>query len=208
MTATEIPVIITLPPPDSPRTEGIHVSSIIRCLATEAGILNYEQLEDLSLIDARNITDQRSILRMNIGLAWEKHYAMLCPDVSFHAGELELDGIFMTPDGESVSVVGNTTSERYGQWELIVVEYKATYKSTNTVGDLSTRSSWMWRAQLLAYCKAKGTRFAKLAALFICGDYSYPIGPTMKEWLIEFTQEEIDANWRLMCDYRDYQMND
>ena len=83
----------------------------------------------------------------------------------------------------------------------IVHEVKATYKSTRTVGDLS--SQWMWLAQIKAYCKGLDTRHARLHVLFLCGDYTYPIKPVLKVWDIEFTQEEIDANWELLRDYRD-----
>jgi hypothetical protein len=81
-----------------------------------------------------------------------------------------------------------------------VHEVKATYKSTKTVGDLS--SQWMWLAQMKAYCIAKGTRFAVMHCWFLCGDYSYPIRPRREVWEIEFTQEELDSNWTLLADYK------
>lgn len=200
MTATEIPVSLHLPKPLAPRSEGIHVSAIIRCIATEQGILKPEWAEDLSLSDVREITDPVAVLRINIGLAWEAHYIPLVGSIVDHPGEMVLDGIYMTHDGESVDVV----LHQPGKVVLFCDEVKATYKSTRTVGNLS--SQWMWMAQCKAYCKGLGTRFARMHVLFLCGDYSYPITPLLKVWQIEFTQEEIDMNWDLLRDYRDYRL--
>lgn len=198
MIVTEIPVSIELPKPKNPRTAGIHVSAIIRCIATESGILSAKWAEELSLVDVREITDPVAILRISIGLAWEEFYSKLLPDVDDHPCEMELDGIYMTHDGESVSVVMSNNEEFMA---IVCHEYKSTYKSTKTVGNLNTQ--WMWLTQVKAYCKSLGTRFAILHVLFICGDYSYPISPMLKKWQIEFSQAEIDENWDLLKDYRD-----
>lgn len=202
MKATEQPISLTLPPSKTPRTPGQHVSGIIRCLATETGILKPEWAEELSLLDAREITDPTAILRIRIGLAWEEHYIPNLGDVIDHPGEIEAEGVYMSPDGESVSVIITDTHDQ--RWELIIHEVKATYKSMNTVGDLS--GQWMWLSQIKAYCKAKGTLFAMLHVLFLCGDYTYPIKPVLKKWLIEFTQQEVDDNWQLLMDYRQHRM--
>lgn len=202
MIATEIPVTLELPEPKIPRSPGIHVSSIIRCIATEQGILKAEWAEELSLVDVRKITDQTAVLRMLIGLAWEEQYFSMLPDIVYHPGETKVDGIYLSHDGESLSVIVTN-----GQPEhmLVVHEAKATYKSTRTVGDLSEQ--WMWLAQIKAYCKALKTRYAFLHVLFLCGDYSRPIKPLMKMWALEFTQEEIDENWQLIVDYRDHRLS-
>lgn len=200
MTTTEIPVQLRLPESNTPRSKGIHVSGIIRAIATQQGILKPEWAEDLSLSDVREITDPVAVLRINIGLAWEAHYIPLVGNIVDHPGEMCLDGVYMTHDGESVDVVMHSP----GQIVLFVDEVKATYKSTKTVGDLSTQ--WMWMAQCKAYCKGLNTRFCRLHALFLCGDYSYPISPMLKVWQVEFTQEEIDMNWELLRDYRDYRL--
>lgn len=203
MTAIEIPIDLKLPKSLTPRSEGIHVSAIIRCIATEQGILKPEWAEDLSLSDVREITDPVAVLRINIGLAWEAHYIPLVGNIVDHPGEMQLDGIFLTHDGESVDVIITQNRER-SPIVHFVDEVKATYKSTKTVGDLSTQ--WMWMAQCKAYCKALGTRFARMHVLFLCGDYSYPIKPMLKVWQVEFTQEEVDMNWDLLRDYRDYRL--
>lgn len=201
MKVTELQVDLFLPPPKVPRSDGVHLSAIIRGLAVEAGILKTSYAEELSLVDVREITDPVAVLRISIGLAWEQYYIpeILGPTmgVDDHPGEMCVDGIYMTKDGESVDVLVVDTRPDCVQ---IVHEVKATYKSTKTVGDL--RDQWMWLAQMKGYCKGTGTRIAILHCLFLCGDYSYPIRPCLKAWQVEFTEQEIEENWQLMLDYK------
>ena len=205
---------ISLPEPKTPRGKGIHVSSLIRCIATETGILAPQWADDLSLSDVREITDPTAILRINIGLAWEEHYIPMLEGVTDHPGQMQVDGIYMTHDGESVSSIlrtGNRSTLVPGKrndYTLKVHEVKATYKSTKTVGDLNVpnASTWMWMTQILAYCKGLGTRFAALHILYLCGDYSFPIKPVREVWEIEFTQGEVDQTWELLTDYRDHRV--
>ena len=194
-----------LPAPKTPRSTGVHVSALIRCIATETGFLKPQWAEELSLVDVREIKDPIAVLRINIGLAWEEHYIrdiLSEYGVVDHPTELSLDGVYLTHDGESVSVV--VTLGRLVAC-LVCHEIKATYKSTKTVGDLTTQ--WLWITQLKAYCKALNTTKAMLHVLFLCGDYSFPITPVREVWEIEFTPEEIEENWNLLVDYRDYRLS-
>lgn len=204
MKIIETQVRLFLPPPRTPRTPGIHVSGVIRAIAIEAGILPQEWTDDLSLCDVREIKDEVALLRISIGLAWEEWYIpqILGPELEVvdHPGEYCVDGIYCSPDGESLSCV--FTDNKY---RLTMHEVKATYKSTNTVGDV--RGEWLWLTQIKAYCKARGTRFAMLHVLFLCGDYKFPITPQLKHWAIEFEQEEIDDNMQFLADYRDEKIN-
>lgn len=205
MISQEIPVSIGLPA-GAPRSIGVHVSAIIRCIATEAGILKAEWAEELSLVDVREITDPVALLRINIGLAWESHYIPMLEGVLDHPGEMQVDGIYMTHDGESVDLLLTEKAFDYKKLEVrrVVHEVKATYKSTKTVGDLS--SQFMWLAQMKGYCKGLNTRFARMHVLFLCGNYKFPISPQLKVWDVEFTQEEIESNWELLRDYRDHRL--
>jgi len=204
MIVNEIPVNLTLPKSRVPRSEGVHISNIIRSIATEVGILKPEWAEELSLVDGRQVTDPVAVLRMNIGLAWEEYYIPTFLGelgVVDHPGQIQVDGVYMTPDGESVDVIITRSQGKYRNHTLIVHECKVTYKSTKTVGDLS--NEWMWMSQVKAYCKGKNTRWARMHILFLCGDYSYPIRPQLRCWAIEFTQKEIDDNWALLTEHRD-----
>jgi hypothetical protein len=204
MIVTPIPVHLELPPSLSPRSEGIHVSSLIRCIATETGILKPEWAEEVSLSDVRTITDPIAVLRISIGLAWEQFYIgqiLEKEGIIDHPGEMECDGVYLTHDAESLSVIITGGKKIHA---VVIHEIKATYKSTKTVGDL--RDQWMWMAQVKSYCKAAGTRFAQMHVLFLCGDYTYPIKPILCRWSIEFSEEEIEENWTLLTDYRDHRL--
>lgn len=204
MKSTEIPVNLTLPESRTPRSKGIHVSAIIRSIATETGILKPEWAEELSLTDVRTITDPTAILRINMGLAWEEYYipTHLGPlGVVDHPGEMHVDGIYLTHDGESLDVI---ITEIFKGAVVMVHEVKCTWKSTNTVKDMMNETLYLM--QIKAYCKAAGTRFAKIHIYFVCGDYKYPIKPQLKCWLLEFTSEEIDDNWSLLTDYKKYRI--
>lgn len=203
MIVTEVPVELWIPESQVPRSEGTHVSSIIRCIAIEDGILTADEEEELSLVsNIRKITDPVALLRINIGLAWEQYYIPnLLPTVVDHPGEMCCNGIYMTHDGEDVSTV---LTPRGPRAVIVVHEIKATYKSTRTVGDLTTKGSWMWMAQVKSYCKGLNTLHACLHVLFLCGDYMRPIRPIPKRWNIEFTPEEIESNWQLIKDYKEH----
>jgi len=208
MIVREIAAPVALPPSKTPRSQGIHVSAIIRCIAMETGILKAQWVEDLSLVDVREITDRTAVLRILIGLAWEQLYIpeILGPTmgVTDHPGEMCVDGIYMTHDGESVDVLITDRTRRRYAYATVCHEVKATYKSTKTVGNLE--GQFMWLSQIKAYCKGLNTRFAVLHVLFICGDYSFPITPQLKCWEIEFTQDELDESWELIVGYLRHRM--
>lgn len=205
MIVREVPAPLFIPPPKVPRGVGIHVSSLIRCIAAEAGILKAQWVEDLSLVDVRDITDPSSILRICIGLAWEQFYIpeILGPSMGVvdHPGQMLVDAIYMTHDGESVDTL---IAERRNHYILRLHEVKGTYKSTKTVGNMFNQ--WMWLCQCKAYCKGLGTRFALMHVLFLCGDYSFPITPQLKCWEIEFDQWEIDQNWEMLVAYMHHRL--
>lgn len=194
-----IPITLSAPTSSLKRSEGIHVSAIIQAIAKETGILKADTAQSLSLIEVEggneawwaqlSPTDR---LRISIGRAWEEWYVQFVDGCIDHPGEMELEGIYMTHDGESLDVIRR-------QSVLCLHEFKATYKSTKTVGDLTTQ--WMWLAQTKAYCKGLNTLVAYLHVLFLCGDYKYPISPQLKVWRITYTQQEIDENWSLLTDY-------
>jgi hypothetical protein len=199
MIATPHDVQLAIPPPSVPRGKGIHVSGIIRSIAIHTGILKPDSVDEPSMADSRIITDPVAILRMTIGLAWEEYYlgVFLKDKVTKHPGEKCVDGIYMSPDG---------VSREWLPYPRVMItrvhEVKATYKSINTVGDMS--GQWLWLTQIKAYCKGMKTLYANLHVLFLCGDYKMPIRPLVREWTLEFTQKEIDENWAMLKEYKEY----
>jgi hypothetical protein len=196
-------------PAGSPRTPGVHLSGIIRGIAIECGILKGEIIEDFSLAEGEGQSEEWwanldivSKIRICIGLAWEQWFIKTqLPEVVDHPGELTLDGVHMTPDGEEIRFF-----IAVGKHCLVVHEVKATYKSTNTMGAFTgedLESQIMLKLQVIGYCKANNTRFAVVHVLFLCGDYSWPIRPKLLRYSIEFTQAEIDEKWQMLTDWRD-----
>lgn len=207
------PVTITLPPPLVPRTPGIHLSGVLRAIAIETGILKVDEADALSLADVRTIEDPIAVNRICIGLAWEAWYLPYLADqgVIDHPGEMELDGIYMTHDGESVDIVRHTTRPL-----VKIHEVKATYKSLTRVGvainperifdteedpGVPMAGEWLWLSQVKGYCYGRGTRFADLHVLFLNG-YG-PAQPVVWNYSLEFTDQELEQNWLLVTEYRD-----
>lgn len=207
MIITAEPVDLTIPESDMPRTPGLHLSSIIRAMAIQGGLLKDSEVEELGLADVRTITDRVAVIRICMGLAWEQWYLpqLKKQGVISHPGELYLDGIYMTPDAESVSYV---VSQKFIGYANIIHECKLTYKSTNTVRMMAeVKKNWMWLTQLRAYCRAAGTRFGWMHVLFVCGDYLFPIQPQIWLFKIEFETHELDENWDLIIEYVEYRGN-
>lgn len=191
------------PASKSPRTPGIHVSNVLKLIAQENGVLKRERAEEFGLIDLQEKQNSdewwESLpedvqLKISMGLAWEEWYLQQLEDVLGHPGELYLDGIYMTHDGESLDTIVSS-----GLLVLCIHEIKLTYKSLNNIGNLVTQ--WLWLAQTKAYCKAKGTRVAYVHVLAVCGDYTYPIRPQLKVFRLIYSQAEIDENWDVILGY-------
>lgn len=196
MIATRIPVTVPFPP-SPPRSEGIHLSRVIKNIAVRYKFVTADWLEEVDLVEVQGHGAQwwttlsvDAQLRMSLGLAWEQYYLPLIGGVDHQPGELHLEGVYMTPDGESLNTVYSD------EMEHAVHECKLTYKSVNTVRDLE--DEWLWKAQIKGYCKGLNCRLAYLHVLFVCGDYGRPIRPMLKVWRIEFTQEELDESWELI----------
>lgn len=195
------PPLLSVPMPRHPRSAGVHVSNIIRAVALQNGSLDPRWVEDLDLSDVSQEQwwaklDTASKIRISVGLAWEEWYIPQLGDVADHPGEMKVNGIYMTHDGESI----DTLLTESGQTPIIALhEVKATYKSTKTVGDLST--CYMWLAQTKAYCKGLNTLVAYIHVLFLCGDYKFPITPQLKKFRVTYTQHEIDDNWEQLVQY-------
>lgn len=220
MITSLIPVTLR-PPGGAYRSPGIHASAIHRCMALETGILKPEFIEEFSLVEVGHDSwweklDEVAKTRVCMGLAWEQWYIPQLPDVVDHPGEMCVEGIYMTHDGESLDVI---LTERGPMHVMALHEVKLTYKSIKTVAprqvtqnpdDLpDLEGEWLWMAQLKAYCKGLQTCLAYLHVLFVDSDYSWPMRPKPLCWRIEFTPEEIESHWDLMIDYvRDMQQRD
>ncbi len=102
-------------------------------------------------------------------------------------GEVDLDGIVMSPDG-----VDYMWNECRGRLE----EYKCTWKSSKNTPD----TVWKWMVQVKGYLKVLGLHDVLFRVLYLMGDYKGS-GPQYKEFEVSFTQEEIDKNWEMIIGY-------
>lgn len=197
------------PPLGLPRTVGIHVSPVIRAIAVQNKALKPEYVESLDLIDRSGQDWWKKIdlvgqTRMLMGLAWERTYIETqLPTVVWQPGEMCVEGMYMTHDGESIETILSELNEE--QMVMALHEVKLTYKSWNTIKDI--RTQWMWLCQLKAYCKGIGARLAYLHVLCVCGDYSYPIQPIPRVFRLQFTDDEIDENWDIVTSYARHWQN-
>lgn len=201
-----------LEPTGLPRSVGVHVSNVIRVIGVQNGSLKPEYVESLDLVDREaegwwESLDETVKIRMSIGMAWEQWYVQTqLPHVVHQPGEMELEGLYMTHDGEALETI---ITERKQQMVIALHEVKTTSKSLNTVGqepETAMKTQYLWLAQTKAYCKGLGALLAYVHVLFLCGDYSYPIKQQVRVYRITFTQAEIDDNWEVLTTYvRHYQ---
>ncbi len=158
---------------DIERSPGTHVSSIIRDLAFRFGHLD-KKWKNSPLDPAR----------INPGFLFERALEMAFVDrLGTRIGELNQDGIAMSPDG--LLVEGG---------EIKVDEFKCTWKSMNQ----PIENQRLWLTQIQAYCKALDTTYAVLRVLWVNGDYTYPLSPVYQRYDLEFTKKEIEKNWRML----------
>lgn len=178
-----------IPKPAVPRSEGCHVSQIIRSIENE--VLKPGQrkpLEELTSDEKRRMGAYTTG-----GWAWEevireavvKMY--LANDSRFiPVGELEEDGIYGTPDW-------------FDAEDWCVEEFKATWRSSRRLSNFD-EEFWSWLAQIKAYCHMIGTLSAKLRVFFVNGDYRSS-GPQVRMFHLEFDEEEVESNWQMILNY-------
>lgn len=172
---TDIDARVHRDPPESMavRSSGVHLSGVIRYVL------------DLRSPDQDEDPDEMPLC-MAVGMAWEAWAIGLWPYISWQPGEEELDGVFGTPDG-----IGRGEDDLFD--ELIIEEFKATWMSRFTHGDVLSERKYLY--QLMGLCKLTGLNYARLHVLWINGDYRPP-KPEYRTYLFEFSNEELDRFWR------------
>lgn len=193
----------------SARSNGVHMSGILRPLSVAAGKLDeYE--------DAEN----RNGLVMILGKVWEELIASLHPMMIYDPGETELDGIWMTCDGitlEEDAVVKWPAlldfPELCGEWCVKVIdEMKYTTAAERTTDpDLSKDKSihlwqkkeWMKMHQGMAYCNGYNAQIVRWHVCHAKGNYRDRFLPLYKRYVFAFTQAELAASWEMFTANKD-----
>lgn len=176
------------------RSSGVHVKSIIDWLAGPEGLGLYKERADTEDMP----------LGVLLGMGFEEVAARLYSTMHWQPGELELDGVFGSPDGFD-------DVELDGLYILVVDEFKRTLMSRWSKGGGDGRSSvieiWPWMAQMMAYHKMKWPDsqepgFGRLHVDWDAGDYRPPCAE-YRRYLIRFERVEIENNWKLLVKYKD-----
>src|SRR5579872_2926841 len=134
-------------PRDPKRSKGRHLSEILRSLAFLSGVLDPKY-------DTNN--EEGNTISMQLGLSWENYLAAYQhPEISFHPGELSLDGIAMSPDGYSVADdqdYADRLMVEQGTW--VLHEFKLTKKSCRDFEEKirnREKKALLWLWQIMAY---------------------------------------------------------
>jgi hypothetical protein len=185
------------------RSVGLHLSDVIRYMratlkgeavtpfAPGAGLVHLAMGFMFELVVERIETGMRDYFGGQRGLV-------------INQGEMELDKIFMTPDGLNVE-------------DGCLEEYKWTRLSIKKILDAGAfqKHFWYWLVQIMANCWGQGTTRGRLIACFANGDYSWKKGewvtdangnksympngePTYVQRDFYFTEEELKANWSMV----------
>lgn len=156
------------------RSPGLHLSTIIKSICHEIDPKRFPLTEPGDL----------PWTRFEVGFTFERvlemAFASRLPHI-FRPGEVVLDGIAMSPDGIDPN-----------GW--VLEEYKSTWMTPHDVPEGA--KCWHWKVQMMAYCHAIGSTRARLRALFING--SGDRSPLYKVWELQFTEEELHDNWRMI----------
>lgn len=178
--------------PVSNRTPGVHLSSIIRYIMGREKAAYREKETTLEEIGKRNS-------RFAMGMAWEHLLSWAISQVFPNEsrvliGELEQDGIIMTPDhvglNEALYLIDG----------FVVEEWKATWRSSKhakTDAEFAENfKSWIW--QLASYCRAIGSNEGLIRVLYVMDDYSFNAVCKPYCWRVTFTDEDLDKNWEMI----------
>ena len=116
-----------------------------------------------------------------IGVFWEYVLEMAYADSFSHdIGEVELDGIVGTPDGINVDEDG-----------VYIQEFKLTWKSSR---NFCPTEHFYYKVQGMSYCKMANLSRCHWKVLFVNGNYRGS-GPQYKQWMVEFSELELQENW-------------
>lgn len=188
---------------EAKRSEGWHVMEIVEDL--ELAWLDAREKAMRMGADPNAFTEEDLDQFAMVGFLWEWGIGAWLNDAAFqnqilklcgeeevkliHPGELELDGIFGTPD--DLDVRGRALEE-----------WKATWISARH--DIRVKKR-RWIIQAMAYCWMLGVNKAVLRVFFLNGRYEkYQMGaPIVRFYRFRWTDQELEENWQMIVGHRD-----
>jgi hypothetical protein len=125
-------------------------------------------------------------LTADIGFIWERALERAYKEMlGIRPGEHVLDGVVCSPDG-----IGD---DPWGELGHVDEEHKLTWKSSNS----AIENNWYYMTQFKGYCKVLETTVTVARVLYVCGNYKGS-GPIYRVYRIEYSEEEIDGNWKYL----------
>ena len=182
MQLIEVPAAWALPSDeDSGRTTGLNFSDVQRIMLQDH---DPDKYQDRTEEEASEVWGT-----WELGRAFEMYdkAQIRGQGVTITDGvEHVLDGIILTPDGE-------TPGERIWEWKL-------TWSSSRH--DVQERH-WYYFDQIRAYCHARGLTQATLRLCNVCGNYKPLYQPHRRQFDLTFTPRELREFWRVVLAHKD-----
>lgn len=176
-------ITLALPAPGYVRGEGLHISTLYNAL--------YEGLEPTRYDSTKPMDKGRLELgqALELGLEDALKQRLIVRPGEFVEPE---HGIIFSPD----LFIFNG--------HLRVGEMKLTWLSSKGVprvkGDLFPPKFKKYLTQMMCYCRALETPYARLLAFFVNGDYDWEnkLAPKFLAWDLEFKKREMDEEWQMV----------
>lgn len=186
MKVTPIPHGLDLQASDLVRSPGLHMSEIFNTL--------YQKLDP----GKQGWADPELFLAGAMGTAWEKQVEFLLTKSGVEAQRPQefrtTEGIAFSPD-----------LLIYEPGKLRLGEIKLKWMSTK---DMPRQPSSRFPpkfdkiiTQMMSYCAALETPYARLYANFVIGNYCKPYKPELLVWDIEFSPREMRDEWQAMMNH-------
>jgi hypothetical protein len=161
-------------PRDLQRSDGLHLTDIIRDMAAIAGISKDSEFGD----DDLNYFASAGFMWERI---WDRAHQEAVDDGSWVSpGEFTLDGITGTPD-------------RIDWSRPAIIETKVRWRSVSSFESLE-KNYWAEITQTKAYCWMTKIMEADLVAFFIAGNWRPPI-PEVRGVNLQFSELELEETW-------------
>lgn len=158
--------------PQTERSDGIHLSDIIRDISLCNGYYEYQPRPSRQLVN-----------KWRLGLANE--YAFIrqldeeSPGQYMSIGEIEYEGIFMNLD-------------LYGVALHSADEFKVSWMSSRHTPD--SEKLWPYLAQIMGYCQAINSITSNLRVVYVRDDYrTNEVG--YRHWRFTFSRRELRRAW-------------
>lgn len=178
--STSHPLPNLMPPIE--RTLGpdvVHISDCVHHIAVRQGLLDADS----------NLPPAYAQLGSSMEAVLAARFEERFPNRYFTPGELEVDGIYMTPDLLDLQRTITRNGEIRRRRRAVPVEIKLAWMGPQHTPD--SAKWWRYRAQLMGYCWSQQSEWGELWVTHVVQAVWNPV-----EFL--FTYRELQEHWRLI----------